>query len=56
MMKRLMIGVYGVVAVVGVGFQILAWRFHLARVEMVNVYLRDTPAWVHEGAGERAAA
>ncbi len=48
MIQQLMIFFYGVVAVVGVGFQLLSWRFHNARVAMVETHLALTPAWVLE--------
>ena len=40
--------IYGVAAAAGVGFQLLAWRFHARRRAMAEAYLRDTPAWAQE--------
>ena len=39
---------YGLVLAVGVAYQLVMYRFHTARIRMVEDYLAETPPWVAE--------
>lgn len=39
---------YGLVLVVGVAYQLATYRYHTARIRMVEEYVAETPPWIME--------